>query len=170
MITQSELKKLLHYDPETGLFTWLPRENPQVNAMLSGKIAGCECLRDKLSYVCIRVNGKLKLAHRLAWLYVHGHWPKGVIDHIDGNGTNNSIKNLRDVSCQVNSKNQKKSSLNKSGFPGVRPYGKNGKFRAELRVNGKSLHVGVFSSAEEAAKERRKAALKHGFHANHGAR
>ena len=138
--------------------------------MLSGKVAGCECMRDKLSYICIRVKGKLNLAHRLAWLYVYGLWPKGVIDHIDGNGTNNSISNLRDVSCKINSRNQKKSSLNKSGFTGVRPYGKNGKFRAELKLKRKTLHIGVFDTAEEAAKERKKAALEYGFHLNHGER
>ena len=88
-LTPERLRELLHYDPESGFFTWLPYvgKRGRINA---GDRAGCETGHK----IYIGIDGGIYRAHRLAWLYVHGEWPSLVIDHIDGNPHNNNIKNL----------------------------------------------------------------------------
>lgn len=91
------------------------------------------------------------MAHRLAWFYVNGVWPKGHIDHIDGNKTNNSIDNLRDVSRSMNLQNQKKAHRGKSsGLPLGVHLSRGGRFMAQLRVNGKNKSFGTFDTPESA--------------------
>ncbi|MDD0156969.1 HNH endonuclease signature motif containing protein, partial [Shigella flexneri] len=66
-----------------------------------GKVAGTI----SYGYNAINIDGVRYFAHRLAWLYVYGEWPKQEIDHIDRNRRNNAISNLRDVSRVVNALN-----------------------------------------------------------------
>lgn len=94
-LTQASLKKQLHYDPLTGIFTWLYGKQGRRADLQAGKIR-----RDK--YVSICINYKDYLAHRLAWLYMTGEWPKLDIDHIDRNPSNNAWVNLREVSRSAN--------------------------------------------------------------------
>jgi HNH endonuclease len=77
-LTAERLRDLLHYAAETGMFTWKHTRCARAKA---GQRAGCK--NDK-RYIIIRVDGRIHLAHRLAWLYVHGVWPKDQIDHING--------------------------------------------------------------------------------------
>ena len=111
MITQKELKDLLHYDPETGVFTWLKSgKGRKANGETRGLTNG---------YFTIRINWRQYKAHRLAWLYVYGVWPKGQIDHINHNTTDNRIANLREVTNQENHRNMSLSKNNTSGVTGV---------------------------------------------------
>ena len=96
-ITQEYLKLRLHYNKTSGIFTWRPYK--YLNLSKVGKPAGTE---HHMGYIVIGVGNHVYQAHRLAWLYIHGYWPKQVIDHIDGNKTNNKLSNLRDVSQSVN--------------------------------------------------------------------
>jgi hypothetical protein len=162
MITQARLKELLHYDPETGVFTWL---RPTSNRVKRGAVAGYET--DK-GYKQIGLDRGLYLAHRLVWLYVHGCLPENHIDHIDQDQQNNRITNLRDVSNQDNCKNQKKRPTNKSGITGVRWNKDCKKWQANITINGKQTHLGLFDSIEGAASARKRADVKHGYHTNHG--
>ena len=141
MLTPKRLREILHYDSTTGVFTWAVRTSNCINV---GEIAGA--LQNK-SYWHIRADGGSYQAHRLAWLYIYDEWPKGEIDHIDGNRLNNRIANLRDVSNIVNQQNQRRAQRhNKTGFLGVSPH--LGKFHASIRIDGKKTHLGSFDSPE----------------------
>ena len=116
----------------------------------------------------IKLKGKNYKAHRLIWLYVHGKFPDGQIDHIDGNPSNNRLENLRDVTNQENQKNAKKPCDNKSGHIGVCWRKDAEKWHARITVDGVLTHLGLFNVLEDAVEARRIASIKYGFHANHG--
>lgn len=160
MLTQGILKQKLSYDPTTGVFKWLV-------GSFKGRVAGTRYgdLPDK-GYLVIRINKKSYFAHRLAWLYVYGHFPKKHLDHINRDRTDNKITNLRLADDALNSKNQSIYKNNISGYHGVTKHGK--RWRARININGKKIHLGVFDTIEEAANCRREAELKLGFHESHG--
>lgn len=115
--TASELKEVLFYEPETGMFKWRVAPTARVKV---GDHAGCvEVSRGGGKYLRIGVFGGRHRAHRLAWLYVHGVWPKDMIDHINGNGLDNRISNLRDATNAQNQWNARPSSRSSSGIRGV---------------------------------------------------
>ena len=113
MITQEQLKELLHYNPDTGIFTWKRRPSNRVSV---GDNAG-HLNRD--GYIDLTVNGFKQGAHRFAWLYIYGFLPLGHIDHINGNRSDNRIVNIRDGTQLENNKNKSKLKSNKSGVTGV---------------------------------------------------
>ena len=142
-ITQERLKELLHYDPETGVFTWLVRLS---NRGLVGSHAGSLVA----GYIDIGISSKSYRAHRLAWLYVNGEWPEDALDHINGDTADNRIKNLRETNKSENGQNVCEARINnQSGFLGVSP--KRGKWRATIMVDGKQTHLGSFDTPELAA-------------------
>lgn len=139
IITQAELKEQLHYDPETGIFTWLSKR--------FGKIAGTT---NKYSgYVVITIKQYKIQAHRLAWLYVNGYMPK-IIDHINGKRNDNRVCNLRDCLQYQNMCNIKMHISNTSGFKGVDYVKRLNKFRARCRFKGIRYDLGLFSNALDA--------------------
>lgn len=143
-LTAEQLKTTLNYDAETGVFTWRIRPSKAVKA---GDVAGC--VEKRIGYITIGIAGRIYKAHRLAWLYTHGEWPRGLIDHINGNKADNRICNLRDVFADGNSQNVRKPNVrNKSGFMGVIWF--QNKWRASMSVNGKSKWLGDYSTPEEA--------------------
>ncbi len=146
-VEHSELLRLLNYDPNSGIFTW----SKDSHIKMRNKIAGG--YEEKVKYIRIKVKGKLYLAHRLAWFYVTGEWPKHEIDHIDGNKLNNSIENLRDIPRGINRQNMRFSyKNNKSGLLGVSKarWGKK-KWIARLYVGGVEVYRENFLSKEEAS-------------------
>ena len=126
-LTQEYIKTLLDYDKETGVFIWKERKDTLWNNRYAGMVAGGP---SSDGYTRISVNNVRYKAHRLAYLYEHGYMPK-YIDHIDHDGKNNRIVNLRDVTHQKNHQNQKKNKNNTSGVTGVvfRNDTKNGQLR-----------------------------------------
>ena len=161
MITQSELKKLLHYNPETGVFTWLKRKQGARKSCIAGANHNC-------GYISIGINGKRYLSHRLAWLYMTGEWPKDQIDHINHIRNDNRIANLREATNQQNLKNTRISSRNTSGVNGVHWYKGRNKWQVYVKVNQKVKHLGYFTDKFEAICARMSANNKYGFHSNHG--
>jgi len=144
MITQAELKTILHYEPSTGLFTWI---KPTSNRVRVGASAGT--LQTKENRYNISINGTKYKAHRLAWLYMFGVWPNHWIDHIDGDSTNNKISNLRDVNNTVNMENLKVAHKDSTvGLLGVHRNGSG--YLARICVDGKRLCLGTFKTPEEA--------------------
>ena len=103
----------------------------------------------KNGYIYILIEGRQLLAHRLAWHVMHGEWPAGHIDHIDGNPSNNAIANLRDVDRAGNMQNRRRPRFGSATqLIGVSPHGE--RFRASICLNRKQIHLGVFDSAEQA--------------------
>lgn len=105
--------------------------------------------------------------HRAVFAVVHGRWPAGQIDHIDGDTTNNRIENLREVSGLENQRNMKRYTNNTSGYTGVRRTA-SGKWQALIADRGKRIHLGVFEDPEVAAAAYRTKADELGYHKNHG--
>jgi hypothetical protein len=141
LITVDSLKRLLHYDPLTGVFTVLTKA-PRRKV---GDVAGCYCR----GYLRIHIGGFGYQAHRLAWLYVYGDWPKHDIDHINGIRDDNRIANLRDVPKGINIQNQKAAHHgSQSGLLGV-SWNKR-KWRAKITLNGQIKYLGHYDNKYEA--------------------
>ena len=163
-ITQDELKALLNYDSETGVFTWKIRLSYNVPA---GAEAGC--IEKTYGYHLIGIGKASYRAHRLAWLYMTGEMPSVHIDHINGNKADNRFANLRKASYAENGRNAKLSITNKSGVKGVSWHKSNQLWVANLRVNKKHKYIGGFKTIEEAANAIKQAREElHGQYANHG--
>jgi hypothetical protein len=144
-LTQQRLMQAYHYDPETGLFRRIGSKGPERIGTIP-KVKGNGYLNIGLDYNVYR-------AHRLAWLYVHGSWPDGQIDHINGDKLDNRISNLRVATTSQNKQNMRKArSDSRSGLIGATWYSKYGKWRAAIQVDGKKRHLGYFDTAEEAHK------------------
>lgn len=143
MLTLEEVRELLSYDPMTGDLRWLIGGNGR----RVGKVAGS---RHNRGYRSIEIAGNGYLAHRVAWLLVHGSWPEDLIDHINGNRADNRLCNLREVSNSLNCQNQRKARRdNTTGLLGVRRLG--AKWQARIMTDGKSTHLGTFPTPELAA-------------------
>ena len=158
-ITQNRLKEILHYNQNTGVFTWT--SNAPRNRMRS---AG---YKNNIGYIRIRCDGILYLAHRLAWLYVYGKLPKLDIDHIDKNPSNNKISNIREVKHSINMKNQKLYSQNVTGIHGV--YLRDaGSWMVSISDSGKQVYGGTFIEYWDAICCRKSLEAKYNYHENHG--
>lgn len=156
-ITQKELKELLHYDPETGVFTWLKSRGSCDSGVVAGtKVNG---------YVKIRIHRRRYYAHRLAWLYVHGEFPPLWIDHVNRVRSDNRISNLRLSGPMENAQNRPILATNKSGIAGVNWHKVTGKWTAQISVGKKKIYLGVYDSLDD-AEAARVAAKKH-YHAFH---
>lgn len=146
-LTPNMLKSILHYDENTGAFTWVKQVCSQ------SKLGGTAGWVTEFGYWRISAFYVRYAAHRLAWFYVHGKWPVGQIDHIDGNRLNNRMSNLREATQLENSQNSyKPSKNNKSGFLGVHKPKNSNKWIAMIRSNGRNHYLGQFLSAEDASK------------------
>ena len=142
-ITQELLHELFTLR-EDGELVWKVSNARRVKI---GDIAGS--IQRSTGYRRITVNGKRYRAHRLIWFMVHGKFPVDMLDHINGNTLDNRISNLREATQQQNMQNQTKArSDNKSGFMGITP--SRGRFRARIKLNGRSKHLGCFDTPEEA--------------------
>lgn len=146
-LTADTLRGLLHYDPDTGVFTWRVRRQ----AIQIGDVAGAF---DDRGYARIKVRGRMYLAHRLAWLHVTGTWPAQSIDHINGVKGDNRIANLRDVSARMNAQNIRvpHPTRQHGRMLGTEWVSARKRWRAVIRANGKKTYLGIFST-EQAAHE-----------------
>lgn len=143
-LTAERLRELLSYDPQSGVFTWLVHMNNKRAHV--GLRAG---QHRRHGYRTINLNGRRYYEHRLAWLYVHGHWPARYLDHINGDGTDNRLANLREATPAQNSANKGAMSNSRTGLKGVSRFRK--RWTAEICVNGVKHRLGFFDTPEEAA-------------------
>jgi len=156
-MNQETLKKLLDYNPETGVFTWKIGRH-------AGKPAGWI---EASGYIRMKLGKEQHYAQRLAFLYMTGKFPEHQADHKNHNRKDNRWSNLRAVTHQENQQNISQRSNNKSGANGVRLV--DGKWQAGITVNMKRQHLGCYESKADAIEARGKANIKYGFHENHGA-
>jgi hypothetical protein len=137
-MTQDELKKLITYNPETGILKWIKPRNTR-----SAKPKNIsDGFPHNKGYMQIGINKKPYLVHRIIWLYMTGNFPKHQIDHINGIKTDNRFANLREVTNQQNNFNNKAK-----GYCFVKD---RNKYLASICVNGKNIHLGLFATKEEA--------------------
>lgn len=157
MLTQALVNERLDYNSETGVFTWKVRPcNSRTinswNTRYAGTEAGYIYLHDKdgdLYYRKVSINDHPYRLHRIAWLYVHGVLPDR-IDHIDGNGLNNKLSNLRVISHGDNIRKARIAKNNTSGYKGVFWRKDTNRWAARSKVDGKYKSLGSFDSKEEA--------------------
>lgn len=160
-INQKLLKEELTYSPETGIFIR--------NKSSGGKLAGCNAggIHSE-GYIYISLRGKRYFAHRLAWLYMTGENPSQLIDHINGNRSDNRFENLRLATKSQNGRNAKVRKDSTSGIKGVRFERNLNKWTASIFHGKKRIHLGVFESSDLAYQARESAAKRlHGdfYHA-----
>lgn len=144
MITAEKLREVLDYDPVTGEFTWRAKVSDKT---VVGRKAGTVTGGGRYYIGMFR---KHYLAHRLAWLHVHGEWPVLDVDHVNGDTLDNRIVNLRLATKTQNQGNRKISHNCKSGLKGVEWHPQSGKWRARMTRDGKSRHIGLYARKEDA--------------------
>jgi hypothetical protein len=140
-ITQERLKELLDYDPETGLFTWRSRSSNRIQV---GDIAGSY---SPYGYLQIRIDGRLYMAHRLAWLYINGELPKGILDHANLLKDDNRISNLRPATKSQNGAN---GPVRHNGLKGAYWIDRAGRWLSQIQKGGKAIYLGYFHTEQQA--------------------
>lgn len=146
--SEEDLKSLLNYDPITGWFTWKIAPSHKRHIGRRAEV-------NRKGYLAIYIDGIFYKAHQLAWFFIHGKW--AYVDHIDRNKQNNAICNLREVTHQQNTWNQRVRHNNLLGVKGVQE--RHGKFRAYITQDYKTYHIGTFNTIEEAIEARIKIAI-----------
>ena len=142
LLTAEFVRSALHYDPETGAITRASSAGNRLGGTVASSVS-CG------GYLRVSISGSRVLCHRLAFLWMTGHWPCGVIDHINGIKTDNRWANLRDVSHSVNCQNQRRAKCRTaSGMLGV--YLLKDRPKAAIFVDGKQIHLGTFDTKEQA--------------------
>ena len=160
-ISTNELLETFEYEKETGLLRWKIHRSH----MHPGDIAGT---RLKSAWI-VRIHKQCHSIHRVIWQMHFGPIPHGmVIDHIDGNISNNRVENLRVVTPTINSRNLKLSKRNKSEVPGVSWRKDRQCWVAEIHPDKKHIHLGHYKKLEDAITARKLIEKDYGFHPNHG--
>lgn len=154
MITAERLREVIEYYPEDGSFRWAKSRR----GVRKGDKTGT--LRPD-GYIKISIDGKCYLAHRLAWLFMHGAFPENDIDHVNRKRDDNRIANLRLCTRAENLQNISVPSTNSSGFIGVRWHKQRKKWNARICVDGREVYLGVFDNRDEAIEARRVAKEKY---------
>ena len=141
-LSQDRLKILLNYDPETGIFTWRVSGGKAKSGAIAGKVRAD-------GYRGIGIRNKQYMAHRLAFLYMHGFIPK-IVDHINRDGLDNRWENLRSATHAENMRNSKIKSNNSTGAKGVYWNKQRKKYRVLIWANGKRTSFGSWDDPEAA--------------------
>lgn len=146
LLTAERLRELLSYDCDTGEFRW---RKSTTNSVRVGAAAGRSGPK---GYRLIKIDCRTWLAHRLAWLYVHGRWPASQIDHINGDKADNRLANLREATAAENQHNKFRAQANNrtSGLLGVCWHKRDRRWVAQIKVGGKVRHIGLFATPEAA--------------------
>lgn len=158
-VSLDRLRDVLSYDAETGVFVWRMHIGPQA---VVGEVAGTLYANGRRY---ITIERKRYFASRLAWFYFYGEWPIAQIDHINVNRSDDRISNLRQATGLQNARNKGILSTNRLGIKGVgistdrkrSPQ----RYRARIRVDGRLIHLGYFTTPESAHQAYKAAATHH---------
>ena len=161
-LNQEMLIGLLWYNQSTGVFSWKKNRD---NTIKKGMAAGA---LNYGGYIVIGINREHYLAHRLAWLYVHGEWPEDQIDHINHSPADNRIENLREVSSGGNSLNISLQGRSLTKITGVHWHKSHNRWQAHIKKGGEDHYLGLHADFFNACCARKSAEHKLGFHKNHG--
>ena len=145
--SQEEIKKKFYYDPDTGEFRLASGGN-------TGYIANT-------GYLTVAYCGNHYLAHRLIFIIMTGDFPLDNVDHINRVKLDNRWCNLRDVPQKLNMRNLPLHGKNKTGHAGV--YKQGAKWRAQIHLDNRCKHLGIFDTIDEAVQCRREAEEANGF-------
>lgn len=162
MIKPQVIFAALDYDETSGSLRWKSR--PEMPNNWNARYAGAEAGGGDHRYRYITLNYERILAHRIAWVFITGAFPECSIDHIDGNGLNNSKANLRSADFVENGRNRKPMASNAIGISGVRrvaPPTRGKPWRASIFVRGRSISLGSFDNVRHAVAARISAEAKY---------
>lgn len=174
------MSRLLEYNPFTGLLYWKERvpvcdKDAHGVKSFNKRYAGKEVDANKHknnhgnTYKKIKVNGEMYLYHRICWCLAKKEQPL-FIDHINGDGMDNRIENLRSVDVTENNRNMRKNKLNKTGYMGVYRYGNTSRWVAYIWTKNKQVNLGIYDTKSEAVAARMAAEKIENYHKNHGNR
>lgn len=149
-LTQERLKQVVDYDKKTGVFSF--KEATQKNHVPAGSMSG-----NRESSGCIRIviDRKKYLAHRLAWLYVYGTWPRQDLRHLNKNRADNRIDNLIESSDAETSAHKRVARTNQAGVKGIRQLD-SGRYNARIMHDGVAYYLGIFDNLDAAKEAREK--------------
>ena len=178
-LTQEIACELLEYNLHTGNLTWKSRSQKYFkskhdmkcwNSRYANKRAGYIASTKSEKYMLLRIFGKMYRAHRII-MAMQGYDITGLeVDHIDGDGLNNCLSNLRLIKHRENALNQGRHINNTSNYVGVYWDKSTKKWKAEIQIRGKKKHLGRFLNKEDAITARKNAEKLYKFHSNHGTR
>jgi hypothetical protein len=174
-LTIDVIRKLLEYNPKTGVLTWKERpiefcDSERAKKWWDGLFANRRALESVNSkgYCTGAIFAIPVKAHRVAFAIYHGRWPSSIIDHINGVRIDNRICNLREVTDIQNSRSQKLRGTNTSGVMGVCWNARRKKWICRINNGVERLYLGAFSNFSDAVAVRNDAEMKIGFYENHG--
>lgn len=147
LVSQAEVKGRFDYDPETGIFT----------DRATGKPAGKP---NAHGYLCVQLGGRRVGIHRVAFMWMLGHWPQHYVDHVNGKVDDNRWFNLRPATGSQNAQNRRavKSSIEAKGWHKGVEVTSGGRYRVSITADGKCYRIpGSFDSAAQAEKAYRDA-------------
>lgn len=167
--TPAMLRQLLTYNPDTGELFWIYRKiemfaTKRAHSTWNSRFANKRAFTavDRMhGYHVGNVNYKLCMAHRVIWALVHGEWPNEDIDHINGDRSDNRLKNLRQASRSENNCNSGLRVDNTSGYRGVSFNKGYGKWEARIYADKKQHRLGYFDKPEDAHEAYRAASKKY---------
>ncbi|OZI56775.1 HNH endonuclease [Bordetella genomosp. 4] len=142
-IPVEDLRAMFEYLPDTGDLIWKCDRQKKFTGSKAGHVEPSGHLR-------VGIRGRYYLVHRVCWAIYHGSWPEQFIDHANGKPDDNRIVNLRQATRWQNNSNQKLSRKNKLGLKGVHFHRVTGKYAAKIKHRGRSRHLGVYVTPEEA--------------------
>lgn len=181
-IAPAMLRRLLRYEPDTGLLYWRARtpdlfekkkysaehKSNNWNSSYAGKLAlNSICPPHNFKTGC--VFGSTVSAHRIIMAMVNDRWPENV-KHKNSDNSDNRWSNLQEVSVSAINKNRKMNNRNQSGFNGIWWNKQAGKWQVSIGVDNKAIYLGLFADINDAIAARKAANIKYGFSPEHGRR
>lgn len=162
----SILRTLWSFNASSGTFTWKPRPDVDIkdrrwNGKFSGRQVGCQTSQGYIR-TTVKINGKNVglLLHRVVWAFATGQWPTGLIDHKNEVKSDNRVDNLRIATHAQNISNRVQKN-DSAGIKGVKFDSRYNRYQARITVDGKTLHLGMFDTAQEAGLAYKEAAIEH---------